>query len=590
MSLFGSLFTGVSGLAAQSQSMAMISNNIANVNTTGFKRSEASFFSLVTTEGRSSRYSPGTVSVNRVQRVDQQGPIQQTASATDVAVSGNGFFVVKQDTNNPDVEFHYTRSGSFSEDAQGYLKNTAGFFLYGWPLDSQGNLPAGQGDLSSLVPVDVAFLGGLTRPTTNAELSINLNASEDDYVNVSNIGGAQVGSVSLPVQDSLAPNFTRGLRVFDSLGSAQDLSIEYRKITGPMAQAVSGAGIVMDRNTSLTTLAGVTAGDTFTIDVGVYGVQEYIIGAAAGAGQVRIDTLGDLQDELNDNYGSGNAVDATITSTGQLLIQARNIADSITLDETNGTPLWGVDSLLFPGSDPTTYDPFTLDPTLPASATNPYGTGQGDFPDFANNITPNTQGWWELKVKYPDGSLVTSGLLNFNTDGSINAAPDSSNEIDIELNNLDWNNGSSLQDINIDISRFSQFSGEFDVIYSDQNGAELGLRTGVEIDRDGYVIARFSNGASTKLYKLPIATFSNVNGLAETSGTAYTETELSGQENLREAGRGGSGFLESSTIEGSNVDIADEFAKMIVTQRAFSANTRVINTADQMTEDLIRLR
>ena len=590
MSLFGALFTGVSGLSAQSQSMAMISNNIANVNTTGFKRSEASFFSLVTTEGRSSRYSPGTVSVNRVQRVDQQGPIQQTSSATDVAVSGNGFFVVKQDTNNPDVEFHYTRSGSFSEDAQGFLKNTAGFFLYGWPLDSQGNLPAGQGDLSSLVPVDVAFLGGLTRPTTNAELSINLNASEDDYVNVSNIGGAQVGAVSLPVQDSLAPNFTRGLRVFDSLGSAQDLSIEYRKITGPMAQAVSGAGIVMDRNTSLTTLAGVAAGDTFTIDVGAYGSQEYIIGAAAGAGQVRIDTLGDLQDELNDNYGSGNAVDATITSSGQLLIQARNIADSITLDETNGTPLWGVDSLLFPGADATTYDPFTLDSSLPASATNPYGTGQGDFPDFANNITPNTQGWWELKVKYPDGSPVTSGLLNFNTDGSINAAPDSSNEIDIELNNLDWNNGSSLQDINIDISRFSQFSGEFDVVYSDQNGAELGLRTGVEIDRDGYVIARFSNGASTKLYKLPIATFSNVNGLAETSGTAYTETELSGQENLREAGRGGSGFLESSTIEGSNVDIADEFAKMIVTQRAFSANTRVINTADQMTEDLIRLR
>ena len=70
----------------------MIANNIANVNTVGFKRSEASFFSLVTSEGRSTIYSPGTVQVNRVQRVDLQGPIQQTSSSTDAAISGNGFF------------------------------------------------------------------------------------------------------------------------------------------------------------------------------------------------------------------------------------------------------------------------------------------------------------------------------------------------------------------------------------------------------------------------------------------------------------------------------------------------------------------
>lgn len=78
MSLFGALYTGVSGLGAQSQATAMISNNIANVNTVGFKRSEAAFYSLVTTEGRSTKYSPGTVSVDRIQRVTEQGPIQQS--------------------------------------------------------------------------------------------------------------------------------------------------------------------------------------------------------------------------------------------------------------------------------------------------------------------------------------------------------------------------------------------------------------------------------------------------------------------------------------------------------------------------------
>ncbi|MGB3215714.1 MAG: flagellar hook-basal body complex protein, partial [Alphaproteobacteria bacterium] len=80
MGLFGALFTGVSALAAQSQKTAIISNNIANINTTGFKRSEASFFSLVTTATNTSRYSPGTVTANRIQRVTQQGPISQSES------------------------------------------------------------------------------------------------------------------------------------------------------------------------------------------------------------------------------------------------------------------------------------------------------------------------------------------------------------------------------------------------------------------------------------------------------------------------------------------------------------------------------
>ena len=141
MGLFGSLFTGVSALSAQSQNTAIISNNIANVNTTGFKRSSASFQSLVTTESRLSRYSPGTVSVNRIQDVDQQGAIQQTSSATDAAISGNGFFPVKRATTTGQ-EFLYTRAGQFSEDASGLLRNASGFVLYAWPLDRNGDLPA----------------------------------------------------------------------------------------------------------------------------------------------------------------------------------------------------------------------------------------------------------------------------------------------------------------------------------------------------------------------------------------------------------------------------------------------------------------
>src|ERR1035437_1743462 len=94
MSLFGALFTAVSGMSAQSQATAMISNNIANVDTVGFKGSDAAFYSLVTSATNGGQYSPGTVDVNRVQNVTQQGAIQQTSSGTDAAITGNGFFTV----------------------------------------------------------------------------------------------------------------------------------------------------------------------------------------------------------------------------------------------------------------------------------------------------------------------------------------------------------------------------------------------------------------------------------------------------------------------------------------------------------------
>jgi flagellar hook protein FlgE len=262
----------------------------------------------------------------------------------------------------------------------------------------------------------------------------------------------------------------------------------------------------------------------------------------------------------------------------------------MTFADVTGTPISAVGTLnLY--TDPSDGD-YSYDSEanlLPPYAGTTY-PDQGDFPGFGNITNPNTQGWWEMTVRHPNGSVLSQGLLNFNQSGALNATPGSDGVVDIELSNIDWFNGSELQDIDIDIERFSQFAGNYDVIFSDQNGAELGLRTGVDLTRDGYVVARFSNGATANLYKVPLVTFANANGLQEVSGTAYTENSLSGEENLREAGTGGAGFLEPSTVETSNVDLADEFAKLIVSQRAFSANTRVINTVDQMTEDLLRLR
>ncbi len=589
MSLFGALYTGVSGLGAQSQATAMISNNIANVNTTGFKRSEANFYSLVTTESRASIYSPGTVSVDRVQRVNQQGPIQQTSSSTDAAVSGDGMFTVKRAADDAQ-EFLYTRSGSFSEDSQGLLRNTAGFVLYAWPIDSNGDLPANQGDLTSLVPADVAFLGGLTRPTSSAEMSINLDAE--------NTGDPDKG---LSAALTATADYSRGLTVYDSLGQGQAMTFEFTKVYGPQATA---AGTIQDLTATdnLINDLGLGAGDQLTItdDAANSLTLTVVAGTPAAAGEVQ--NINDILTEINT---SGFNMEAYIGNAGEMIIQQTDFqtgTETLTITNTTGTPFTslGITTGVYTSDDLTGVDGVSGDsiydngdPTDSPPYSNSGGTDINSFPTFQyipGDTQYNSRGWWQMKVIHPNGSTLSNGLINFNGDGSLNALPDSQGNIDIELNQIDWGNGSDPQNINVDIERFSQFSGNFDTIFSDQNGAELGLRTGVEITRDGYVVAQFSNGATADLYKLPLVTFANTNGLQEVSGTAYSKTDESGENNLREAGTGGAGYLEPSTVEASNVDLADEFAKLIVAQRAYSANTKVINTVDQMTEDLLRLR
>ncbi len=581
MGLFGALFTGVSALSAQSQNVAIIANNISNINTTGFKRSEASFFSLVTTSGNTSRYSPGTVTANRIQRVDQQGPITQSVSGTDASISGKGFFAVKRDSDNSALtEFLYTRNGQFSEDAQGFLQNSAGFYLHGWVVDQQGNLPSNQGDLTSLVPIDVAFLGGLTRPTNSAELSINLDSAEGDTLLADAI--------------TASSDFTRGLTVFDTLGNPQPISFQFTKIYGPQA-------VHATTRTQLTTTdemvndLGLSDGDQFTIDVDSGGNRTYQISAIDGAPlpggvDVMVYDIGDLIDDINANVTD---LHAFLGNDGEIVIEHEQFvlgAEDFTLADVGaGTALASV------GFTPATYTSNNLvgGPFSNGAPNDTPAYSGGDYPTvqfLPGDPGYNSRGWWSMKILDPNNNTLSQGLISFKGDGTINSLSDASGNIDIELNQIDWNNGSDLQNINIDVSRFSQFSSDYSVLFSDQDGAELGLRTGIQIDREGFVIAQFSNGASSVLYKLPLITFANANGLSEVSGTAYTETEDSGEENLREAGTGGAGFIEPSTLENSNVDLADEFALLIVSQRAYSAGTKVINTVDQMTQELLQLR
>lgn len=193
MSLYGALFGGVSGLSAQSSKIGAISDNIANVNTVGYKQAEATFSSLVVNSSSTVSYQTGGVRGGTRLDVIKQGLLQSTQSPTDLAISGGGFFVVRAvpdgSVGGTAATPRYTRAGSFTADSLGNFVNSQGFFLQGWPLDRDGRLPGEVGNLNttaftnfdSLKPVNVESASGVAQSTTTISLGANLKASEVIY-------------------------------------------------------------------------------------------------------------------------------------------------------------------------------------------------------------------------------------------------------------------------------------------------------------------------------------------------------------------------------------------------------------------------
>jgi flagellar hook protein FlgE len=215
MSLTGAMMIGVTGLNANSKALSIASSNIANVNTVGYKAGQNNFSTLLADSMGSGDISSQGVISSGTQNVTQQGLLQTTQSPTDLGINGNGFFVVNQLSDGSGRTL-YTRAGNFTPDSNGDLKNAAGFYLMGWPVDINGNIPTDRNDMS---PVNVAGLSGKAQATTEMTVQANLQAST--AVKAYTTGQMASGAVT--------PDFTRTINVYDSQGGAQPLGISFVK-------------------------------------------------------------------------------------------------------------------------------------------------------------------------------------------------------------------------------------------------------------------------------------------------------------------------------------------------------------------------
>lgn len=219
LSLYSALYAGVSGLSAQANAMASVADNITNINTIGYKNVEAQFRTLVSDGRGNVPYVAAGVAATTRTLVSKEGVLQASSSVTDLGIAGAGFFVTR-DGIGPNATIAYTRAGSFAPDTQGFLKNSGGFFLQGWPLDALGNY-VNNGNTDSLIPINFSRLSGTAEATSRLEMRANLDSTAPTFVGTYAPGDMATGTTQA--------QFSRPFDVTDAQGGTHAITLAFLK-------------------------------------------------------------------------------------------------------------------------------------------------------------------------------------------------------------------------------------------------------------------------------------------------------------------------------------------------------------------------
>jgi flagellar hook protein FlgE len=555
MGLFDAMTTSVSGLQAQSFAMQNISGNIANAQTTAYKGVGTSFEDLVSDNVPSQQIAGGVIADSSPTN-SVQGGIQSATVGTNMAINGDGFFVVQKavgfSANTPifgGVNL-YTRRGDFQKNSQGYMVNGAGYYLVGVPINPTTGNPVGN------VPVPLQFANNFlpASPTTNIQYGVNLPTYPKTASAVSTTPGSELLT---PANFSVNPMFTSRV-----VGTVSNLT------TASSFPVVAGHTITIGDGTGTAT---VTSAGAVTV--------QNILTAVNSAGL-----------KLTAFLNSTGQIEIESTAANPVIIGGSATAPELAqFGETAGTTAPGTGTVV--ANDVSTFVSESID--------------GGAVTAFSSNGNPaNVQFRWAKVDSAAYGAQDTWNLfyqINSNATGAqvawqnvgTNFVFNPAGQLTPAITNLPLNNvtinGISLGNLQLQattngITQFASTSGLSTINNLQQNGYAAGALQSVAVTNKGTISGAFTNGQTVDLSQITLVHFNGPNGLKALDGGAYQATSDSGV-----ALQGASGQILGQSLEGSNTDIATEFTKLIVTQQAYSANTKVITTANQMSQDLLNI-
>jgi flagellar hook protein FlgE len=568
MALSNSLNTGLTGLDTSSRKLSIAGNNIANVNTFGYKKSRVSFETTITrtlkdatgptaAQGGTNPQQIGLGSKTAsVTRDFSGGSLQPTGVNTDMAIEGNGFFVVESGETQ-----RFTRAGNFDLDQNNELVTQNGWKVMGYGVNDNFELDRGQ-----VEPLNVP-LGNLTtaEATQSATLGGNLNAAGDV---------ATQGSI---VQTGL---------------------LHENNGTGPAATAGSNltnlyddAGNKLFNTNDVITLEGATKGGR-ELPAKTFEVNNANTTDSDDFGQ----TLGDFRDFIDDALGIDTGVGGgtSITGAGRLQITGNSgTANDLDIDSSD----------IVKNKTGTPSNPFTMSKTQDADGES-VSTTFTAFDSLGNEMdvdltmvldNKSNQGttWRYFAQSEQDSDLdrtLGTGTLEFDNNGQLRTANAPTINID-----RDGTGAVTPQEITLNFQSDEDNKGGVTAL-ADQNsnlttrtqdGAGTGTLEDFSVGEDGIITGRFTNNLQRTIGQVALAQFTNPEGLADIGDNKFAATRNSGNPQIGEATEAGRGRILGSTLEQANVDITEEFTDLISAQTGFQANSRVIQTSSQLLQQLI---
>jgi len=564
MALSTSLFAGVSGMSNFQSMMDVIGNNISNINTVGFKGSRVTFSDSFnkfvqagtnpteTTGGTNSSQIGLGSKIGVIDRNWNQGTFEQTGIKTDLALQGQGMFVLK--SNGQTL---YSRAGNFSFDANGQLVNSqSGAIVQGKVANENGIIPPGNNledikiDTSLKLPAiatsNISWGGNLqsnSALTRSETVTLNGNIDSSSLT----IGGPSSTSTDTTIYNDTGIAYTFGTSYKKTADNTYDLEYTLKDSTGTSV-LVDDSGAKVDSKS--------LSGLVFVNDPSS---GNYVLDAASLAKFDGIQNKVNINNTINFNFDATSLTQNASTSILSISADGNRLPNIV-----NGT-VTTYDSLGTSHQVSMKYtkigdNQWAWSASVPASETN-------------NSKAVSANGTITFQ---PDGTLTAGGIAP--TNPTLLFSPSGG----ARLAQIAINFGSGFGGV-------TQTSSSSVMSALSQDGSPSASMTNMSIDQFGNVVGVFSNGNSKNLAQIMVSTFSNLSGLTSQGDNMYASYANSGKARVGSLGEETNTTIQSGALEASNVDLSTEFAKMIVAQRGFQANAKVITTADSLLQEITNL-